>query len=441
MILLLGDLLSFATALWLTLFVRNLEIPSQETFSSHLVPFAILFIVWIFVFYVAGLYEKHTTILKSKLPGILASTQLVNSGIAVAFFYLVPFFGITPKTILFIYLFISFALTLLWRIYGYFIIGRSQPTTAILIGSGDEMKELFNEVNNNPIYNIHFSSFVDLKRADEKGFWDEIIAHIYSEGVSFIVIDLANKNVEPALPHLYNLIFSKINFVDMHKIYEDIFDRIPLSLLKYDWFLENISTVPRGGYEIFKRLMDVLIALPLLVLSLIFYPLIAIAVKLESRGPIFGIQTRVGRNNQTIRLLKFRTMLFNDDGDWKNKGTENKVTKVGEFLRKTRLDEFPQLWNVLKGDLSLIGPRPEFPDAVKHYVAEIPYYNVRHLMKPGLSGWAQIYHDRHPHHSLDSLETAHKLSYDLYYIKNHSLLLDIKIALRTLKILASIAGR
>lgn len=436
-----GDLVSFTAALWLALLIRNLEVPSQDTFLLHLLPFALLFVVWIFVFYIAGLYEKHTSILKSKLPGILASTQLVNSGVAVAFFYLVPFFGITPKTILFIYLFVSFVLTLLWRIYGYFIIVKGQPTTAILIGSGGEMKELFEEVNSNPIYNIRFSSFVDLNRADEKGFWDEIIAHIYSEGVSVIVIDLANKNVEPALPHLYNLIFAKVNFVDMYKIYEDIFDRIPLSLLKYDWFLENISTAPKGGYDILKRLMDIFITLPLLIISLVFYPFLALAIKLEDGGAVFNIQNRVGKNNRIIRLLKFRTMLFNDDGDWKNKGQENKVTRVGTFLRKTRLDEFPQLWNVLKGDLSLIGPRPEFPEAVNHYVAEIPYYNVRHLMKPGLSGWAQIYHDRHPHHGLDTFETAHKLSYDLYYIKNHSLLLDVKIALRTLKVLASIAGR
>ena len=441
LILLLGDLISFTAALWIALLIRGLEIPTEETFLLHLTPFALLFVVWIFVFYIAGLYEKHTTILKSKLPSALASTQLVNSGIAVAFFYLVPFFGITPKTVLFIYLAISFGLTLVWRIYGYFIIGKREPATAILIGAGDEMKELFNEVNNNPVSHIHFSSFVDLKRADEKGFWDEIIAHIYSEGVSVIVIDLANKNVEPALPHLYNLIFSKISFVDMHKVYEDIFDRIPLSLLKYDWFLENISTTTRGGYDILKRLMDIFIALPLFLLSLVLYPLLALAIKLDDGGVIFSIQNRVGRHNKTIRLFKFRTMLFNDDGDWKNRGLENEVTRVGSFLRKTRLDEIPQLWNVIRGDLSLIGPRPEFPEAVKQYVKDIPYYNVRHLIKPGLSGWAQIYHDQHPHHTLDSLETAHKLSYDLYYIKNHSLMLDVKIALRTLKILASIAGR
>ena len=441
LILLLGDLLSFVIALWLSLLIRVLEVPSKEFFLTHLLPFSLLFVVWIFVFYIAGLYEKHTRILRFKLPSILASTQFVNSALAVVFFYFIPLFTITPKTILFIYLFVSFVLVLSWRMYGYFILGHVRPENAILIGSGDEMKELFEEVNNNPIYNIKFISFVDLNRADEKGFWEEIISHIRSESVSVIVTDLTNKNVEPALPHLYKLIFSKISFVDMHKIYEDIFDRIPLSLLKYNWFLENISTAPRGGQGVLKRFMDIFVSAPFLLVSLFLYPIIFIATKLDDGGPIFASQDRVGKNNQTIRLFKFRTMLFNDNGDWQNKGLENKVTRVGSFLRKTRLDELPQLWNVLRGDISLIGPRPEFPEAVKHYVEEIPYYNVRHLIKPGLSGWAQIYQDNHPHHGVNTQATATKLSYDLYYIKNQSFLLDIKIALRTLKTLASIAGR
>lgn len=141
-------------------------------------------------------------------------------------------------------------------------------------------------------------------------------------------------------------------------------------------------------------------------------------------------------------MLKFRTMTFaNDGGKWKEEGLKNKVTRVGAFLRKTRVDELPQLWNVLRGDISLIGPRPEFHDAVQQYGQQIPYYNVRHLIKPGLSGWAQIYHDNHPHHGLDVDATAEKLSYDLYYIKNRSIVLDAIIALKTLKTLILSRGK
>ena len=441
LVLLVGDLLFFLVGLWLTLFIRTLSLPSEELFLTHLAPFSLLFAAWVVVFYIAGLYEKHTVILKSKLPNVLATTQFINSGLAVIFFYFIPFFGITPKTILFISLFVSFVLVLFWRAYGYFLIGRGSQSNAILIGSGSEMRDLLDEVNNNPIYNIRFVSSVDLHRADENGFWDEIIKEVYSEDVSVIAIDLNHENVEPVLPHLYNLIFSNISFIDMHKIYEDIFDRVPLSLLRYNWFLENISTTPRTAYDVVKRIMDVIVSFILLVVSLVLYPLVFLAIKLDDGGPIFISQERVGENNKPVKILKFRSMARDDRGAYNIDNSPNPVTKVGNFLRKTRIDELPQLWNVLKGDLALIGPRPELPDLVKLYSEEIPYYNVRHLIKPGLSGWAQIYHDQHPHHEVATLETKHKLSYDLYYIKNRSFLVDLKIALRTLKILISLAGR
>ena len=441
-VLVLGDLLVFLLSLWLSLFLRNLEIPTESAFSLHILPFSILFVVWIVVFYIAGLYEKHTIILKSKLPSVLANTQLANSAIAVVFFYFIPFFGITPKTILFIYLFISLVLVLLWRIYGYFVVGRGVQNNAIIVGSGDEMRELVEEVNNNPIYDIRFISSVDLNRADQHGFWDEIVKEIYEKDVSIIAIDLAHEKVEPVLPHLYNLIFSKVSFIDMHKIYEDIFDRVPISLLRYNWFLENISSTPRITYDTLKRIMDILVGVSLFVVSIPFGILAAIAIKLEDGGPVFISQERVGRSNKLIKIYKFRTMTTNDNGIYDgDKAEANRVTKSGDFLRKSRIDEFPQLINVIIGQLSLVGPRPELPALAKHYEEEVPYYNVRHIIKPGLSGWAQIYHEQHPHHGVDTVETKNKLSYDLYYIKNRSLLLDIKIALRTLNILLSRQGR
>jgi lipopolysaccharide/colanic/teichoic acid biosynthesis glycosyltransferase len=122
-------------------------------------------------------------------------------------------------------------------------------------------------------------------------------------------------------------------------------------------------------------------------------------------------------------------------------GREMEITRIGAFLRTSRIDELPQLWNILKGDLSLIGPRPEIGELVKEYTAHIPYYNIRHLIKPGLSGWAQIFHENHPHHALDVEETREKLSYDLYYIKNRSFLLDVIITLKTIRILLSRTGR
>jgi len=436
-----GDLSVFVLSLWLSLFLRTFSAPSQELFAVHLVPFGELFIIWILVFYISGLYERHIIILWSKLPSRIITTQLVNAGLAVLFFYFIPLFGITPKTILFIYLLVSSVLIFLWRAYGYFLVSAGQSVKALLIGSGEEMKELFEEVNGNPLHSIHFASSVDLDKMEGKDFLDEVVSKAYSEEVSLIAIDLANEKVEPILPHLYNLIFSKIQFIDMHKLYEDIFNRVPLSLLKYNWFLENISTSSRQTYDALKRIMDIIISIPLLIVPILTFPFAFLAMKFEDGGPIFIYQDRVGKGNKTVKIVKFRSMNTNDGGEYKDGKTNLKVTKIGAFLRKTRLDEFPQLLNVIRGDISLIGPRPELPPLVKLYTSEIPYYNIRHLIKPGLSGWAQIHQETgHPHHSEAVLETKEKLSYDLYYIKNRSFLLDLKIALRTIKTLISRVG-
>ncbi|OGZ44769.1 MAG: hypothetical protein A3J54_01255 [Candidatus Ryanbacteria bacterium RIFCSPHIGHO2_02_FULL_45_13b] len=431
LILFVGDIFFFFMALWLTLVVRYAELPAQELLMNHLAPFSILSVAWVLVFFIAGLYEKHTRILKSRLPSVIFNAQVTNSIIAVLFFYFIPYFGITPKTNLFIYLFVSFALVLLWRLSLVPSLGFRKRENAILIGSGEEMKELKEEVNNNPRYNLKFISSIDLNEINSLDFQDEILNTIYSEGVSSIVIDLKNEKVGPILPRLYNLIFSKIKFIDKYKIYEDIFDRVPLSLVEYNWFLENISSSSRAGYDVVKRVMDITLSFFLGALSLVVYPFVIVAIKFDDGESIFFTQERVGQNNKIINILKFRSM---------TEGEPKHVTRVGEFLRRTRIDELPQLWNVLRGDLSLVGPRPEVPSLVKVYEKEIPYYNVRHLIKPGLSGWAQLYHQNHPHHEADAHETKVKLSYDLYYIKNRSLILELKIALKTLKVLLSRKG-
>lgn len=439
LILFLGDIFFFIFSLWLALWIRFGQLPTQDRFITHFVPFSFLFVVWFLVYFIAGLYEKHTLILKSKLPSVIFNAQIVNSIFAVIFFYTLPVFGITPKTLLFVYLVISFICILLWRLYGIRFISRGGKQPALLIGSGAEMKELLEEVNANPRYGLSFISSIDLSDGTSIDVQEDIITPVYSNDIKIIVIDFSHEKVAPFLPHLYNLIFSKVRFIDSHRVYEDIFDRIPLSLVTYSWFLENISVSSKFAYDFLKRTMDIIISLPLFLVSLIMYPFVFAAIKLEDGNEIFSVQQRIGQNNHVIKLIKFRTMLFNDNGDWKEKGVTNRVTKVGAFLRKTRLDEFPQLWNVLKGDISLIGPRPEFPEPVRRYSEEIPYYNIRHIIKPGLSGWAQIY-GAHPHHGTDVSQTREKLSYDIFYIKSRSFWLDIKIALKTIKELISRRG-
>ncbi len=437
-ILFFGDIFFFIFSLWVSLFLRFGEVPSFDRFSIHFVPFSLLFIVWILVYFIAGLYEKHTLILKNKLPSIIFNAQVINSIFAIVFFYTISIFGITPKTILFIYLVVSFVSILAWRLYGTTFFGRTEKEPALLIGSGEEMKELLYEVNGNTRYNLSFVSSIDVHEIDSMNIQEDIITTVYSNNIKIIAIDFSHEQVSPLLPHLYNLIFSKVRFIDSHRIYEDIFDRIPLSLVTYSWFLENISATPTFTYDFLKRVMDFILSFVLGVVSLIVYPFVYLAIKIDDGGPIFISQQRVGKDGKPIRLYKFRSMSRNETDLTSN--VENKVTKVGDILRKTRIDELPQLWNVFVGDISLIGPRPELPSGVSVYEKEISYYNIRHLIKPGLSGWAQIHQENHPHHGTEIILTKEKLTYDIFYIKNRSFWLDIKIALKTVKALLSRTG-
>lgn len=440
LLLFIGDIVIFVLSLWFVLLFRYQGVPDRALFFLHIEPFAILFAVWVMVFFTAGLYEKHTTLFRKRLPTVVFTAQVINAVFAVTFFYLLPSFGIAPKTILFMYLVISFPFILAWRTFAPTVWAAGKKAHAILIGSGEEMRELRDEVNGNSRYRFRFISSIDLEKIDGIDATEDITKQVYAEEVSLVAVDLRNSKVERILPHLYNLIFSKVRFADANRLYEDIFDRVPISLLQYNWFLENISNAPHLAYDTAKRIMDLFIGGLLFLLSLPLYPLVALALKLEDGGPVFIFQERVGQNNVPVRIIKFRSMLTDDAGRYDANNT-NRVTRVGAFLRQTRIDELPQLWNVLRGDLSLIGPRPELPSLVKLYEAEIPYYNIRHLIKPGLSGWAQLYHENHPHHGVAVHQTKEKLSYDLYYIKNRSLALDVVIGLKTLKTLAMRVGR
>jgi exopolysaccharide biosynthesis polyprenyl glycosylphosphotransferase len=438
-LLFLGDICILVISLVLTLFIRYGTFPSYSVLENYIIPFSILFFLFLVVNFIAGLYEQHTLIFKNRLPVTLLNVQLVNAGIGIAFFYLIPIFSISPKFVLFIYLVLSLLLMSAWRIFLAPRIGPRKTQRAILIGDTEEAFELYNEVNNNSRYHLHFVNIVKPEKDIDKTF-KEISDIITDNNISFVVIDTRHKDLVLVIPKLYKFAISGVLFFDVSKMYEAIFERVPLSLVGESWFIENMSSVaPKFVYDSLKRLLDIVVSFILGIISLVFYPFIILALKIEDRGVIFSYQNRVGQYNKIIKIIKFRTMtVASDDGKWGS--IENKVTRVGAFLRVTRLDEIPQLWNVLRGDVSLIGPRPEFLDPVNQYASEIPYYNIRHTIKPGLSGWAQIY-GQHAHHGIGIEETRNKLSYDLYYIKRRSFLLDIKIALKTIKVLMTFVGR
>lgn len=436
-VLFLGDLLIFIVSLWLTLFFRYLEIPSNEIWKVHLSSFSVLFLFWVSTFYISGLYKKHTLLLKNSLPKILFNTQISNIILAVLFFYFIPYFSITPKTNLFIYLVISFGLIYFWRLYLFNLITPIRVQNAILIASGKEMDELVHEVNNNKRYNFVFTHALNIDEQKTEDFSQRILKIVDKNDISIVVADLNDREVDELLPDLYNLIFKKIQFLSMHDLYESIFDRVPLSLMNHNWFIKNISTQNKFVYDFLKRVMDISIAFVLMVISLIFYPFVALAIWIESKDKPFIVQERVGKDNKIFKLYKFKSMTSNDSGKWITEG-DNRVTKVGKVIRASRIDELPQLINVLRGDISLIGPRPDIIGLFEDLNKQVSYYTIRNVVKPGLSGWAQT-HQETPPHSLE--ETKIRLSYDLYYVKNRSFILDLKIALQTLKTLISRTGK
>lgn len=441
-LLVVGDLLVYMFSLVFTLIIRHGAIPSRALFLDHISSFSILFILFLLVSFSAGLYDKQSTLIRGRIQGLLARVQVINFIIGIAFFYFAPV-GIAPKANLFIYILISTLILFIWRVVMFPVLNMSRRQSAILVGSGDDIQDVFEEINGSTNYGLVFKERIE-SRKEIKEIVNDIDMAVKRTGASILVVDLHDHSIEAAMPFLYSLIFSGVQIIDASKMYESLFDRIPLSMVGERWLIENSGTVlgSRRVYDVLKRLMDIVLAGIVGIISLIVYPFIWASIKTEDRGEMFIFQERVGKNGKAIKIAKFRSMTADDAGSYgDNDGkTKLKVTRTGKFTRLTRIDELPQLWSVIKGDQSLIGPRPELPSLASIYEKEIPYYNARHLIKPGLSGWAQIYHRAHPHHGVSVGDTRDKLSYDLYYIKHRSLMLDVRIALQTAKALISRQG-
>jgi lipopolysaccharide/colanic/teichoic acid biosynthesis glycosyltransferase len=432
-----GDLIIFYVSVWLALAFRELSFPMVGNFVLHLEPFSIMFILWVLFFYIAGLYQKHTLIFKRNLPAILLKTQVINIVFSIMFFYFIPYFSITPKTILFIYLVISSGLIYVWRVAIFAKLVKPKKEKALLVARGQESNELLHEVNNNGRYSFSFIHSINLDEQEVDQLDKYLISELENHQASLIVVDIHHPKIESILPTLYSLIFKKVEFIDFSDAYESVFDRVPVSVMGYKWFLENISLKNKFSYDFIKRVFDVIFSFILTVISIPFYPIIMFAIWIEIRVSPFIVQERIGKDNKIIRIFKFRTMTSNDNGVWVN-DRDNRITKVGRILRVTRVDELPQLLNVLKGDISIVGPRPDIIGLFDNLSNNLPYYTIRNVVKPGLSGWAQT-HQEVPPQSLE--ETKIRLSYDLYYVKNRDLILDVKIALQTFKTLISRTGK
>ncbi len=440
--LLAGDFLVFASSLVLTLLVRYQEIPSEDVINEHLEPFVFLFLIWILVFLIAGLYDRHISLVRKSIPTLVLKVQFINVVFAALFFFMFPF-GIAPKTNLVIYLVLSTILIIVWRLYIFPLITTGKPIKALVIGDSEEALAIAQVFASNPFFkNIQPFRLGKGEVDNFEEFRDSLLSFVQRERAEMIIADMRDEYASKLVRDFYILAFEDrdIRFFNLPSIYEQLHHRVPPSLIEENWLLENVtSDSPHYAYGVLKRVIDIVGALFLLIPALIIFPFVAVAIKFEDGGSLFYATERVGQFNTIVKLLKFRTMTGRDTANDALKSVLT-VTKVGEFLRKTRIDELPQLLNILRGDLSFIGPRPEIPTLAHIYAENIPHYNMRHLMKPGLSGWAQINNFDVPRGGVDIERTIDKLSFDLYYLKHRSLLLDIEIALKTVNTLIVRSG-
>jgi len=432
--LLLGDVIALYFSLFVTLLARYGNDFYGQFTNRHFLPFTIIFPFWLIIFYIAGLYDLRRLRNNLEFIKILWLAIFINAVIAVFFFYLLPIFIITPKTNLFLFAVIFAILEMLWRRWFNLLASSGEaPNKVLLVGNGETAAVIRETISANPQLGYEIKARLNEEKINDSP--GDLEKAATSNNVNVIVIPRHFKNRSKPTEELYNLLNRGIEIRDVANFYELIMRKVPLADLEESWFLENLAEHQKF-YDPLKRAWEFLAALAIGIALLPLELAIAVLVKLTSQGPVFIRQKRVGRLGKQFTLYKFRSMVaLAPDGQAETKGpqwstpADPRVTVFGKFLRYTHLDELPQLINIIKSELSFVGPRPERPEFVKVLKEKIPYYEVRMLVKPGVTGWAQINHRK----DTTTEDVIEKLQYDIYYIKNRSPILDLAIVLRTIK--------
>ncbi len=326
------------------------------------------------------------------------------------------------------------ALFILWRSVAALMIRSYLPANNLAVVGDDPLtRQLLNNLSTQPHQGYHTTSlFKTLAEAQA------LPALIKDRRINTVVLgpEFANN------PELTNLLFNcltlDLDIYSLSDFYELVYGRVPINSIGQDWFIENLNQGGKNYFNVIKRALDIIGGTIILIVSLPFWPFIALAIKLDSRGPVIFRQQRVGINDTLFDMFKFRTMRTVDNDGSMTGIKDKRITRVGNFLRRTRLDEIPQVINILRGEMSFIGPRPERPEFVADLSQKIPFYKTRLLVKPGLSGWDQI---SGVYHSPSLEDSIAKLEYDLYYLKHRSLYLDFSITLKTIATMMSRGGR
>lgn len=430
-VLVLGDIALLYISLFLSLIIRYLGNLKPETLNieTHAGPFTVLFALWILSFYVANLYSLNTLTNFFLLARIFIVALSIDVMFSATYFYINPEIFITPKTILALTATIFTILFLSWRYLASYLWRIMTHVPFVIVGNNYAVQELKEYLEKFPHLGYRLESVIDEYEIDR----------LKNNHTSLIVVSRQSFDSVKVAQVLYSMLRKKITVVDLADFSELIMGKIQISAIDQLWFLRNLREGNKRVFDFFKRIFD---AAGAIIIAVLFSPLailISMLIKTTSKGPLFYEQKRVGQSGKIFTMTKFRTMVENAEQQGKPQWAQSndpRITKVGKLIRKLRLDEIPQLWNILIGEMSFVGPRPERPEFVEELKKKISFYEERLLLKPGLSGWAQI---NYPYAaSID--DAVKKLEYDLYYLKNRSPLLDLSIVLKTIYIVLSGKG-
>lgn len=421
----LPDVVLLYIALWISISVRYPGGLNAQQLQIHITSFSILYAVWMLVFYIHSLFDVRVFRRYTSVFINLVSAMVINLLLSIVYFYFQPSFIITPRRFLLLDIGVVFVLMLMWHLLVKYVLKNRLTQGVYLFSFNNELADLEREIGGHTYLGYRVLGHLNETTLQQTGF---------NRNASIILPE--NLQARPdVLRRFYELRTLGANFLNSREFYESLLRRVYISELSEAWFLENIDYREKRWYGFFKRVIDIVAGIVALVVFVVTYPLLAILIKLSSPGPILFTQERVGKHGRIFRIYKYRTMSGGRTDTWTEKN-DPRITKIGNIFRKTRLDELPQAINLIRGDLSLVGPRPEQTHIVEQLREQIPFYDERHLVKPGITGWAQlnIYAG-----SLE--ETKLKLQYDLYYIKRRSLLFDLEIILKTIYYIFTWQGR
>lgn len=443
LILLLGDWLLLYASLAAALLIRYRRWPETNLWQQHTAIFNWLFIVWLLIFYVANLYNLNVLAKGPRFSERVIKAIVPAGLLSLIIFYLLPAAAIAPKTNLLVFSLIYTGSFLAWRHLWRHSLRRTLPRNNVLLIGYDQMAdELWQLLNNAPHLGYKPALLFTQNSDQPLASWtvirqaDQLATAIKDYHINTLVIADRYRADEQINQILFSLLPLNLTYLTLSSFYEQLTGKVPLAAIGQLWFLENLNLTEKRWYLTAKRGFDVVLSTIGLIMSAPLWPLIALVIKLASPGPIILKQQRSGRDNQPFTIYKFRTMRVPDPA--KPLTDEQRITASGRWLRQTRLDEIPQLINILKGDMSFIGPRPERPELIENLAKALPFYHIRVLIRPGVTGWDQVSGE---YHSPSLEDTYKKLQHDLFYLKNCSIYLDLTIILKTLTTVLSREGK